>query len=444
MKKTKILTLVASAAFVNWVVAESPPKPTKPERPEKPSEEKKGVFGDWLDKEGFITDGPKIKNWIDTDGDRIDDRMQKGPGAPIGENRPDKEILRPNKPDQGGEKPETGGPDPRPFPPKPKPEEGGEKPEPKPRPKPGEGGEKPVIGGPDPRPYLPKPKPGEGGNKPDKDLFGSWLDKDGYITDGPKIENWIDTDGDNIDDRKQKGPGLPKGENRPQKPKPRPLPPKPKPAKPGIVDSNKTDGSSTGRPEIKRPTRPARPELSDDLKGQLDSYKKEHDDLRKALHEKLKALKNPTRDQVKKITKEFHDTNKDRFDAQKELAKSLKDGLKAARPERPAKPVVPEKVLELRAAHDKVLKSVSESKREFMSALSKASKEERKDLLDGFREQQKKLQEEMKNIQRQIRESIDKPKTDVIAEKPRVERRPPPRPRPDVSSKTDDRRPAGR
>ena len=425
MKKTKILTLVASAAFVNWVVAESPPKPTKPERPEKPSEEKKGVFGEWLDKEGFITDGPKIKNWIDTDGDRIDDRMQKGPGAPIGENRPDKEILRPNKPEQEGEKPETGGPDPRPFPPKPKPEEGGEKPEPKPRPKPGEGGEKPVIGGPDPRPYLPKPKPGEGGNKPDKDLFGSWLDKDGYITDGPKIENWIDTDGDNIDDRKQKGPGLPKGENRPQKPKPRPLPPKPKPAKPGIADSNKTDGSSTGRPEIKRPTRPARPELSDDLKGQLDSYKKEHDDLRKALHEKLKALKNPTRDQVKKITKEFHDTNKDRFDAQKELAKSLKDGLKAARPERPAKPVVPEKVLELRAAHDKVLKSVSESKREFMSALSKASKEERKDLLDGFREQQKKLQEEMKNIQRQIRESIDKPKTDVIAEKPRVERRPP-------------------
>ena len=155
MKKTKILTLVASAAFVNWVVAESPPKPTKPERPEKPSEEKKGVFGEWLDKEGFITDGPKIKNWIDTDGDRIDDRMQKGPGAPIGENRPDKEILRPNKPEQEGEKPETGGPDPRPFPPKPKPEEGGEKPEPKPRPKPGEGGEKPVIGGPDPRPYLP-------------------------------------------------------------------------------------------------------------------------------------------------------------------------------------------------------------------------------------------------------------------------------------------------
>ena len=43
MKKTKILTLVASAA--NWVVAESPPKPTKPERPEKPSEEKKGVWG---------------------------------------------------------------------------------------------------------------------------------------------------------------------------------------------------------------------------------------------------------------------------------------------------------------------------------------------------------------------------------------------------------------
>ena len=122
---------------------------------------------------------------------------------------------------------------------------------------------------------------------------------------------------------------MPKGENRPQKPKSRPLPPKP--TKPGIADGNKTDDSSNGRPEVKRPARPARPELSDDLKGQLDSYKKEHDDLRKSLHEKLKALKNPTRDQVKKITKEFQEANKDRYEAQKELAKSLKDGLKAAR-----------------------------------------------------------------------------------------------------------------
>ncbi len=436
MKQTKILTVLAVAGLVNWVAAESPPQFEKPERPDKPTDGKKGVFGAWLDKDGFITDGPKIKNWIDTDGDRIDDRMQKGPGAPVGEKRPDKESFRP-KPGEGGEKPK-----PRPEPPKPKPEEGGEKPEPKPRPKPGEGGEKPVIGGPDPRPYLPKPKPGEGGNKPDKDLFGSWLDKDGYITDGPKIEDWIDTDRDNIDDRKQKGPGLPKGEKRPQKPKPRPLPPKPKPAKPGIADSNKTDGSSAGRPEIKRPTRPARPELSDDLKGKLDSYKQEHADLRKALNDKLKALKNPTRDQVKKITKEFHEANKDRFEAQKELAKTLKDGLKAARPERPSKPVVPEKVLELRAAHDKVIKSVSESKRELMAALAKASKEERKSLLDGFREEQMKLQEEMKNIQRQIRESIHATSTDATAVKTRVKRRPPPRP--DVSAKTTDRRPTDR
>ena len=103
MKKTKILTLVASAALVNWVAAESPRTPTKPERPEKPSEEKKGAFGEWLDKDGFITDGPKIKNWIDTDGDRIDDRMQNGTYR----RKPsDKEILRPNKPDQEGEKPE--------------------------------------------------------------------------------------------------------------------------------------------------------------------------------------------------------------------------------------------------------------------------------------------------------------------------------------------------
>lgn len=398
----KLLSVLAVTGLGSSLVAETPAQPDKPERPEKPTDSRPSPFGQWLDKEGFLTDGPKIKNWIDTDGDRIDDRMQKGPGTPIGEKRPEKEIFRP-----------------------------------KPKPEPGEGGEKPK-----PRPLPPKPKPGEGNNKPDKDLFGSWLDKDGYITDGPKIENWIDTDQDNIDDRKQKGPGLPKGDNRPQKPKPQPLPSKPKPAKPGIADTNKTDNSSAGRPEIKRPTRPARPELSDDLKGQLDSYKKEHYDLRKALHEKLKALKNPTRDQVKKITKEFHDTNKDRFAAQKELAKTLKDGLKAARPERPSKPKVSKEVLDLRADHDKVLKSVSESKRELMASLSKVTKEERKALFDGFREEQKKLQEELKNIQRQIRESMDASKTTVSNVKARVERRPPPRPEP--ATKTDSRRPTDR
>ncbi|GEM_PF-1332143 len=427
-------------------------KPDIPDRPEKP--EVAGPFGEWLDKNGFITDGPKIKNWIDTDGDRIDDRMQKGPGAPVGENRPDKEILRP-KPGEGGEKP-----DPKP---RPKPGEGGEKPEPKPRPKPGEGGEKPETGGPDPKPEprpfppkpgeggekpeiggpdpRPKPEPGEGVDKPDRKLFGTWLDKEGFITDGPKIENWIDSDGDSIDDRKQKGPGLPVGQERPAKPKPRPKPPQPKKPTLGGKSDDKSEGKSE-RPE--RPQRPARPELSDDVKSKLDAYKKESDELRKALKGQLKALKNPTRDQIKKITKDFQEAQKSRIDAQKELSSQIKDGLKAARPERPAKPVIPEAVNNLRKQHDETLKQVSEAKKALMQKLAagKLSKEDHKALLDDFREGQKKLQEDMKSIQRQIREAIEKPAGDVADNKERVDRRPPPRPKP--APKTDDRRPTGR
>ena len=36
------------------------------------------LFGQWLDNDGFVTPGPKIKNWIDSDKDRIDDRLQAG------------------------------------------------------------------------------------------------------------------------------------------------------------------------------------------------------------------------------------------------------------------------------------------------------------------------------------------------------------------------------
>ena len=371
-----LLAVMAIVGISASAFAQRDAKPELPDRPEKPVVDK-GPFGAWLDKEGFIIPGPKIKNWIDTDGDRIDDRMQKGPGTPVGEQRP--EIVIPK-------------PEPRPFPPKPgKPGEGGEKPG-----KPGEGGEKPG-------------KPGEGGEKPGKP-------GEGGVKPGKPGEGGV-------------------------KPKPRPKPPQPK--KPTL--GGNSDDKAEGKPERpERPQRPARPELSDDVKSKLDAYKKESDDLRKALKDQLKALKNPTRDQIKKITKGFQEAQKDRIDAQKELSSQIKDGLKAARPERPAKPVIPDAVNDLRKQHDETLKQVSEAKKALMQKLSagKLSKEDHKALLDGFREGQKKLQEDMKSIQRQIREAIEKPAGDVADTKERVDRRPPPRPKP--APKTDDRRPTGR
>ena len=147
-----------------------------------------------------------------------------------------------------------------------------------------------------------------------------------------------------------------------------------------------------------------------------------------------------------KITKDFQEAQKARLEAQKELSSQIKEGLKAARPERPAKPVVPEVVEDLRKEHDKALKKISTSKKELMEKLSriKLTPEGHKALLDGFRDDQKKLQEEMKNIHRQIREAMEEAKGDAADADVRGGDRPPRRPPPRPDSKTDDRRPSDR
>ena len=120
------------------------------------------------------------------------------------------------------------------------------------------------------RHFLPKPpKP----DKPevDKSNFGQWLDKDGYVTEGPKIKNWIDTDRDRIDDRLQAGPGKTAGKKRPDVVRPKPEPkPKPKPVRP-----TKPTRPNTEENKPTRPQRPSRPELPTELKDKMGAYKKE-------------------------------------------------------------------------------------------------------------------------------------------------------------------------
>jgi hypothetical protein len=295
------------------------------------------------------------------------------------------------------------------------------------------------------RPFLPKPPPPE---KPEaiKDLFGQWLDKDGYVTDGPKIKNWVDSDRDRVDDRFQAGPGKPAGKKRPEveKPKPKPEPkPKPRPTKPVKPTKPSGDKEKPGKPE--RPTRPARPELSDELKSKLDSYKKDKDLLYKELKETIKKLEKPTRQKVKETIEAFHKSNKDRFDNNKELGKSIKEDLSQNRPERPKKPEVSPEIKELHKSHADKIKELHDSKKKLMTSLKDVKGDERKKLLDGFREEQKSLHDELKSIQKQLREQIvicTLPKNNKPT-KERVERRPPPRPEP-KDKNTESRRPTGR
>jgi uncharacterized membrane protein YkoI/hemoglobin-like flavoprotein len=408
------------------------------------------------------------------------------------------------------------------------------------------------------RPFLPKPPP----EKPEivKGLFGQWLDKDGYITDGPKIKNWVDSDRDRIDDRFQAGPGKPAGKKHPEvgKPKPdlqpedgeliyeveidapngveyeleisakgkiikeereekrksaKPKPPAPKkPRAPKKEDSEKeisldkapeevrqavmnfikTNGgkieevsvekedgeliyeveidapngveyeleiSAKGKiikeereekrkskkPKAEKPERPARPEVSDEIKDKLDSYKKEKKALGDELKKAIKDLEKPSRKAVKELMEVFHTTHKVRFDAQKELGNAIKEGLAQNRPERPKKPEVSAEVKKLHKSHADKIKELHESKKKLMTSLKDVKGDERKKLLDGFREEQKSLHNELKSIQKQLREQIvicTLPK-DNKPTKERVERRPPPRPE-SKEKNTESRRPTGR
>ena len=277
----------------------------------------------------------------------------------------------------------------------------------------------------------------------EKELFGQWLDDDGYVTDGPKIKNWVDSDRDRVDDRFQSGPGQPAGKKRPEvgKPKPRPEPRPIKPTKPTAGNDGKGKPS---KPE--RPTKPVRPELSDDVKGKLESYKEEKDKLHKELKDTLKKLDKPTRKDVRAAVEAFHKDNKVRFDAHKELGKDIKEGLSQNRPERPKKPEITDAVKELHKAQAEIQKKMAVNHKDLMVKLKEGHEtlgaSDRKELFAGFKEGQKDLHEELKNIQKQIRENFQPTKDKKVDVAVRAERKPPPRPKP--IDKTTDRRPTSR
>jgi len=378
-----------------------------------------------------------------------------------------------------------------------------------------------LVHGQDKRPHV-KPdvqveKPAV--EKPEKGLFGQWLDKDGYVTDGPKIKNWVDSDKDRVDDRFQAGPGKPAGKKRPEVGKPKPdlqpevipqlnkdfrkpkkedsekeisLDKAPEEVRQAVMNFIKTNGgkieevsvekedgeliyeveidapngveyeleiSAKGKiikeereekrkskkPKAKKPERPARPEVSDEIKDKLDSYKKEKKALGDELKKAIKDLEKPSRKAVKELVEVFHATHKVRFDAQKELGNAIKEGLAQNRPERPKKPEVSVEVKKLHKSHADKIKELHESKKKLMTSLKDVKGDERKKLLEGFREEQKSLHNELKSIQKQLREQIvirALPK-DNQSEKERPDKRPPPRPE-SKEKNTESRRPTGR
>ena len=210
-----------------------------------------------------------------------------------------------------------------------------------------------------------------------------------------------------------------------------------KPGKPGGKKPGKP-----GKPDGEKPNRPERPEIPDELKSKMETYKKESQALREEMKATVGKLDDPTRQEAGEAVRAFREANKERYDAQKALVGEIRDGLKAARPERPEKPELSAEAKALREKHQALLKSRSENLKKLREALAKASEDERKELIGKFREDQDKLAQELKELHKEIRESVGgRPEgPDAGGDKPRR-----PRPKPGGGqSRPGQRRPTSR
>ncbi len=262
------------------------PKP-KPEV--KPAPIDKTQYGLWLDKEGYVIPGPKIRNYIDQDRDGTDDRFQSRPGAPAGKPRPEKP----------GEKPGTGGPDPKPE----KPGEGGEKPG-------GQlgGGERPKPPAPI-RPTLPPKKPLPEELKAKMDSYKETQD---VLRDELKAK--INALGDDAsrEDVKNAAEAF-KADNQER------------------IDAQIAvakeihEGLKANRPKHDKGDRPEPPAA---VKEKADAMKDLHQLLGKARHDLHEALKNASKEEREAMIAAFKEAQKDHHQQLKQAKKALREAIR--------------------------------------------------------------------------------------------------------------------
>ena len=157
------------------------------------------------------------------------------------------------------------------------------------------------------------------------------------------------------------------------------------------------------------PKRPAKPELSDEVKGQLEAIKKDKDALKKAIGDELEKLglgKDSSKEKVRAAVDAFKKANKDRFDAIKAASDQVHEALNAARPERKKRP---EPTLEIKAkiaAVKAVGKKLHDARSGLRKNLKDATKEDRKALIEKFKADNKDKHEELKAAHKELKEAV--------------------------------------
>ena len=171
------------------------------------------------------------------------------------------------------------------------------------------------------------------------------------------------------------------------------------------LDALRKDMADNG--ERKRPQRPQKPEISDEVKAQIDAVK----DLEKALHTEIKEKvnelgKDATREEIKATVESFKESNKDRFEEIKEAHTAIRENIEANRPEKPERPELTEDLkAKVDALHAK-RKEMHEAQKELHQNLKEASKEEREVLITAFKEANKAKHEEIKTQAKEVKEEI--------------------------------------
>ena len=162
----------------------------------------------------------------------------------------------------------------------------------------------------------------------------------------------------------------------------------------------------TKRPQVKRP---AKPELSDETKAQLEAIKKDKHALKTAIGEELEKLglgKDSSKEDVRTAVETFRKANKDRLDAIKEASEKVHENLKAARPERKKRPEPSPEIKAKIAAVKAVGKKLHESRGNLRKELKDASDENRKALIEKFKADNKGKHEELKAAHKELKEAV--------------------------------------
>ncbi len=159
-------------------------------------------------------------------------------------------------------------------------------------------------------------------------------------------------------------------------------------------------------PEVQRPDLP---ELPDDLREKIDSYRDEKTALREELRDSLGALEDPDREQIRETVAAFREENTDRIASQRELAAEIREDLQEVRGDRPLPPrhrPLPPELQDRRDDFRAARQALRQDRHEFLESIKDLTGEEREAAIQAFRDEYRQRLQEQKELRRELREQI--------------------------------------